>query len=1522
MLDLRKINDDNFECLCKDILEKKLNTKLRTYRKGKDGGIDVSCFTVGKRKIVLQAKHYINSKYSDLYKTLKNTEVDNVERLKPDKYYVYTSLELTPKQLGNIHSLFSKYMEDTSYIVTAIEINAFLRQKENIDIVKRYFQLSIEEIEIFHLMMDQNKQVLSVSDFGINKSHIDLYNKDEYYEKKIFIVNEIDNNQNTYSTIFDLVYNNFSNREYRHYLISADAGMGKSYEMKKAVVILYNKAKDNLDKKEKEKIVQAYFYDLKNFHNKDNPPWEKAYPHSSSETFCVFLDGLDELSESNQVLLRKMIGEELANRESTYFVISGRTSSFNDTGIESIFNDKNKINCHISTPEKLLDIPFYRNIVDELGIKDSISLLDLMEKLYKNEFEKFLVKNDVVGKNTDKKYYKRLVNVIGNFVHKQFIREDNSWNNEYIDYFIEDISEDDNFINDLEFFIKHAGWISVHKTKENEIEYSFSHKIHQEYLIASNLVQSVKNEIPKVFLAGKHGQIIKDKYSNIFALWLQLQQSQNYDTSKIINKAIELLITKENIEVVFMCDVANLGSQNSCLIFKYIIENLMELPFLGWQSKEIASIFSKCDEENKNELINILIEEINENIKSDTFRGRKNDYFSTYITILEYVVNNYHTLINVNEIKDILKSIINTIEEPNDKYKKYKNIKYSKYSIFKLNDIIKNQYAEDFNVYNYIDKNIKIDDEYKEDFKVCQIMHDFTHYYHSNTSEDTIKKYHKELLSIIVVLETKYSYLRGGFFTTPNEITDEYAEPEPISLHSPALYLKLFLEQFLEQKNTFNNDKKTLEEIPSSLRTFILEAIKLLIDKCEENELLAVKQYDIFGMMLSILIRMSNNLAEEENEKLQDIFLSEKLVSSCHVYNRIPSIIENIPNEYKKDWFNKFAGILEKENKVFLNTVSIESILFTIIQNKENNDGDLDCYLQLIKKKCKEGIYGFENMYKHALVILKKKDTELFKKYSDDYNYFLGSFDELNKKREELLDNLKKTAEDNISKEINCLFDKNIFKRDGLEIFEIMESIDMDNIKYQMLPQIYNCSYSNIEQHIKYHVNDIENIKKFDFIDKYPNQIIVNFLMKFNNISKSYFGKWIETPEWDYYRFTIIVNYIADSVESFLHQNKKNTYGIENKESYLESDNNTLKLPYETELVNRIDGIKRELSKNINNIHPSVKLDLYIWFKKEKKFDIELTDDDIYNFIQCRNEINSNSISENIFYHLEYLLGTDKKIKIIEACAKYINYVAENKESTITDMNFEFSISFIITYLKINYDKIIDCGNIDSINDKIIDIFVYGLKKSKTYLCQEILWYLENKELENKIDGLLTKDDILSLSKDVYYSFFDRLLVYNTFKNKISLFPNIHKILKAIFNELGDEDDLKYTISLIILNNNSDVLSWLVKYFVELDGTIKNNDYFESRRESMLFNYSFNDDAIGILLKLLKYAHEKNPILERRKILSSLALSWLYNSSNKDNFYNIKTIIEQLMQNSDNLKNYINHDRWLIRLEEKVFNGE
>lgn len=148
------LDDNEFEDLCKDVLGRMLSKNLRMFARGRDGGIDLTDNVV-KPNIIVQVKHYIRSKYSDLYSQLKK-EIPKVEHWNPKEYYVCCGMELTAANIKGIYSLFSDYMKSDDNIITLKEIDEFLQKEENEDIVRKHYKLWLYASNILNEVLNQN----------------------------------------------------------------------------------------------------------------------------------------------------------------------------------------------------------------------------------------------------------------------------------------------------------------------------------------------------------------------------------------------------------------------------------------------------------------------------------------------------------------------------------------------------------------------------------------------------------------------------------------------------------------------------------------------------------------------------------------------------------------------------------------------------------------------------------------------------------------------------------------------------------------------------------------------------------------------------------------------------------------------------------------------------------------------------------------------------------------------------------------------------------------------------------------------------------------------------------------------------------------------------------------------------------------------------------------------------------------------------------------------------------------------
>lgn len=154
MFNYHALDDVEFEILCKDIMQEMLNVQLRVFAKGQDGGVDLTD-NVKTYNIVVQVKHYLNSTYQNLRNALKK-ELKKVEKLKPKQYFICCSKELTAQNIEEIYTMFSNYMASDKNIITLKEVDAFLQEDKNIQVVRRNFKLWLSSTNILSEVFNQN----------------------------------------------------------------------------------------------------------------------------------------------------------------------------------------------------------------------------------------------------------------------------------------------------------------------------------------------------------------------------------------------------------------------------------------------------------------------------------------------------------------------------------------------------------------------------------------------------------------------------------------------------------------------------------------------------------------------------------------------------------------------------------------------------------------------------------------------------------------------------------------------------------------------------------------------------------------------------------------------------------------------------------------------------------------------------------------------------------------------------------------------------------------------------------------------------------------------------------------------------------------------------------------------------------------------------------------------------------------------------------------------------------------------
>ncbi|WDF69200.1 restriction endonuclease [Sphingobacterium oryzagri] len=198
------LNDKEFEELAKDLLDAKLGTDLEIFKVGKDGGIDLRNSKNTENKYIVQVKHYVGSKFSNLISSLQE-EKKKLQAIlpKPKHYIVFTSLPLSPAETSNIKLLLEPFITSTDHIYGRKRVENLL--SKNKDVERKYFKLWLTSTNVL-------KTVL----------HNAVFNNSEFYTEKIIQrVKHYVYTQNIDAAMKKLAENKFL-------IISGEPGVGKT----------------------------------------------------------------------------------------------------------------------------------------------------------------------------------------------------------------------------------------------------------------------------------------------------------------------------------------------------------------------------------------------------------------------------------------------------------------------------------------------------------------------------------------------------------------------------------------------------------------------------------------------------------------------------------------------------------------------------------------------------------------------------------------------------------------------------------------------------------------------------------------------------------------------------------------------------------------------------------------------------------------------------------------------------------------------------------------------------------------------------------------------------------------------------------------------------------------------------------------------------------------------------------------------------------------------------------------------
>ncbi|GGH27375.1 ATP-binding protein [Sphingobacterium alkalisoli] len=150
--DFATLNSTDLEDLFCDLLnasEKKYNSKqvFRTFREGKDKGIDILSSNSNREyHCVGQVKHYFRSGAQSLLSNLEREEVEKVRKLRPTRYLLATSVDLSVDNIKKIKELFAPYILDLTDIYGLKDLNRLI--DEYPEVLQRHYKLWFSSTDV------------------------------------------------------------------------------------------------------------------------------------------------------------------------------------------------------------------------------------------------------------------------------------------------------------------------------------------------------------------------------------------------------------------------------------------------------------------------------------------------------------------------------------------------------------------------------------------------------------------------------------------------------------------------------------------------------------------------------------------------------------------------------------------------------------------------------------------------------------------------------------------------------------------------------------------------------------------------------------------------------------------------------------------------------------------------------------------------------------------------------------------------------------------------------------------------------------------------------------------------------------------------------------------------------------------------------------------------------------------------------------------------------------------------------
>ena len=156
--DLQILSWTEFEDLTRDLLQCEFNIYIESFTMGKDGGIDLRFALTEDGKSIVQCKRM--NDFNSLYKQLKKEKIKLFDK-KIDRYYIATTVSLTPDRKNKISQLFYPLIKGEADIFGKDDIINLIAKHPNIE--EKYYKLWLTSTTVLNKIL--NAKIYNSSNF-------------------------------------------------------------------------------------------------------------------------------------------------------------------------------------------------------------------------------------------------------------------------------------------------------------------------------------------------------------------------------------------------------------------------------------------------------------------------------------------------------------------------------------------------------------------------------------------------------------------------------------------------------------------------------------------------------------------------------------------------------------------------------------------------------------------------------------------------------------------------------------------------------------------------------------------------------------------------------------------------------------------------------------------------------------------------------------------------------------------------------------------------------------------------------------------------------------------------------------------------------------------------------------------------------------------------------------------------------------------------------------------------------------